>query len=205
MMALMQDNQREPGKEKASGLTSSAYDRVSENTSQKGSCKSNRLDKKLGRGDGGRWSWRSLLLDLLVLVMCAALVTGGVFGYRALQKVYAPQWEEKTVEFCVRICNVDVAGIYDEEGNSLFENREIWHGDRAAGEKLGTVVSMTSSPDDENDKIATVYLTVRGEASYRREKGYYIGDMRLLAGSKLPCRVGGFMSEGEVISLHEYS
>ena len=204
-MAPMQDKQRYIGGEKASGFSEDArhLKGVAASTLGKKNPRSDRKNEKNEMRDGKKGgAWRRLTVDLLLLLVLAALIVGGIWGYRTLKSVYAPEWTETKVEFCIRIRGVDVAGIYDEEGRSLFEDCDVWYSDLAEGELLGTVVDV-EAPPEEDGNTATLYLTVRGKALYRTGEGYYVGDTRLLAGMEDMFRVRGMMAKGEVISLCE--
>lgn len=203
-MESMQDNQHRMSGEKASGLYEGVQSRSSTHT--EGEKKRARADRKADRGDGlgGRKNnvWRRWIVDIVLLLAIAGLIVGAVFGYRALKRVYAPQWEERNVEFCIRIRGVDVGSIYDENGHSLFEGCTVWHTDRLDGESLGQVVEV-EAPPEESGHTATLYLTVRGTALYREGEGYYVGETRLLAGVESSFRVQGMTSVGDVIFLRE--
>ena len=203
-MAPMQEKQRLVGGEKLSGLSADAH--RDGGVTHRPTKKANRSSRRNDRNDAREWKkregFRRLMVDTVLLLIIAALAVGGVWGYRALKEVYAPVWDETTVEFCIRIGGVDVASIYDEEGRSLFDQCDVWHSDHAQGELWGTVVDV-DAPPEENGHTATLYLTVRSAALYRAGEGYYIGETHLLAGMKSTFRVRGIMAEGEVISLRE--
>ena len=65
---------------------------------------------KMGKTDAGRGRsriWVTLLVDLILLLVIAGLVVGGVFAYRAIRELYAPAWETREVVFKVEMTGID--------------------------------------------------------------------------------------------------
>lgn len=153
----------------------------------------------------GKRLGRALLVDLIILVVLALLILGGVFGYRALREYYAPTWETRAVTFTVVMENIPLDMVkYGQDGRPTMENSPIWSSDRTDADQLGTVKEVRTvlvSADGAN--TLTLYLTVEATAYYREGKGYRMGETMLLAGGEGVYRLQGLTAEGTIISMHE--
>lgn len=196
-MATIRDDRRHAGGNKSSaprvgdGMALPDVD-----PQRKGEC----TDKRARRA-------RAFAADIVLLVVLAALCVGGFFGYRALKKVYDPVREVRTVEYTVRVTDVDAKTVntvvHDEQGNSLFENSRIYHTDSANGACVGTVKHVRLNETEQS--TYTLYLTVEAEVEYLEGDGYSVQDWHLLAGTTERYRVQGLSFEGFIMSLHEKS
>ena len=154
---------------------------------------------------GNRW-WISLLMDLLLLVILAGIVVGGIYGYRFLRELYAPTWETREVVFCVEMTGIDPGMVkYGQDGRPTFVNNPIWSSDQTDADYLGTVTDVRTVlvALEDGTNTLTLYLTVEAEAYYRTGKGYRMGETMLLAGTEGVYRLDGMSSAGLVISMHE--
>ena len=88
-----------------------------------------------GRGRGktmlirrGNRLWVALVVDVILLVLLAGLIVGGIFGYRAVRDMYAPVWDERDVVFGVKMENVPPEMVkYDsEKGKYFIVGSPIW-------------------------------------------------------------------------------
>lgn len=204
-MANRQDERRRIGGSKASGLQ----------TGGSISLPGNEAPSVGKRGDRGEMVaerrpvyWRTAVADLVLLLLLAALCVGVIFGYRALEKVYNPEGEACRMEFSIRVTDVDEKTVntflYDENGNNLFENSEIYHTDRVDGECLGIVKDVKVEPGSDPAKATfTLYLTVENDVVYRQGEGYFVDEIQLLAGMTGQYRVHGMSFEGLMTALHE--
>ena len=155
-----------------------------------------------------RKRWVSLVVDLILLVVLAGLIVGGVFAYRAIRELYAPTWETREVVFCVEMTGIDPAMVkYGQDGRPTIAGHALWSSDRDDADCLGTVTDvrtvLVSGEDGRN--TLNLYLTVEAKAHYREGKGYRMGATMLLAGMKGSFLAEGLMAEGTVISMHEKS
>ena len=151
-------------------------------------------------------TWKTLVVDLVLLVVIVGLVVGGVFAYRAIRDLYAPVWETRDVVFCVKMDGIDPSMVkYGQDGRSTFTGNPIWSSDRTDADCLGTVTDVRTVlvSRDDGDNTITMYLTVEAQAYYRVGKGYRMGATMLLAGTEGVFRVEGMVAEGAVISMHE--
>lgn len=159
---------------------------------------------RLGR-QGNRW-WISLLVDMLLLVILAGIVVGGIYGYRFLRELYAPTWETREVVFCVEMTGIDPGMVkYGQDGRPTFVNNPIWSSDQIDADFLGTVTDVQTVlvALEDGTNTLTLYLTVEADAYYRSGKGYRMGETMLLAGTEDVYRLEGLSSAGIVISMHE--
>ncbi|MBR5124017.1 MAG: DUF4330 family protein, partial [Clostridia bacterium] len=151
-------------------------------------------------------TWKTLVVDLVLLVVIVGLVVGGVHFYRTLRDLYAPVWETREVVFCVRMDGIEPSMVkYGQDGRYTFTDKPIWSSDRTDADCLGTVTDVQTvlvSRDDGYNTV-TMYLTVEAQAYYREGKGYRMGATMLLAGSEGVFRVEGMAAEGVIISMHE--
>ena len=152
--------------------------------------------------------WVTLVVDILLLVLIAGLVVGGIFGYRAVRELYAPTWEVRDVVFGVKLENIPPEMVkYDQDkGQYTIVGNPIWSSERTDADMLGTVtdVSTVLVSTDENNTV-TLYLKVEAQAYYRAGKGYRMGETLLLAGSTGTYRLEGLTAEGMMIFMHEAS
>ena len=88
-------------------------------------------------------TWKTLVVDLVLLVVIVGLVAGGVFAYRAIRDLYAPVWETRDVVFCVKMDGIDPSMVkYGQDGRSTFTGNPIWSSDRTDADCLGTVTDV---------------------------------------------------------------
>ena len=155
----------------------------------------------------GKRLWVSLLVDFLLLALVAGLAVGGVFGYRALREMYAPEWEVREVIFRVKMENIppDMVRYDQAQGKFAIVGNPIWSSEHTDADMLGTVEEIrTATASLENgETVLTVYLDVKANAYYRKGKGYRMGETMLLAGSTGVYRLEGLAAEGMIISVRE--
>lgn len=152
--------------------------------------------------------WVPILVDMILILVLAGLLVGGIFGYRAARDVYAPVWETRDVVFCIRLDGIDSRFVLDENGSyRSFLGESVWSSNSTNADHLGTVSDtrvVQTTYDDGADRI-TLYMTVTATARYRAGQGYYLGDTRLLAGIEGHFRLPGLSWDGVIISLCEAS
>ena len=162
----------------------------------------------------GKAVWKGVLVDLIVVILLAGLGVGIFYGYQALKELYAPVWEARRVDIVVEIRNVDYAS--SDELISVIEGHPLYYGDKADSVNLGTVTNVrwedqpiidsgkdNSNPTMENKDMVILYLTVSVNTQYHNKDGYYIGDVRLLAGESAVFRANGMVSEGMIIAMND--
>lgn len=167
------------------------------------------------RGEGKRFTGRkgprrgvTLLVDILLLLILAGLITGGVFAYRAIRELYAPTWETREVVFGVEMTGIDLDLVkYGQDGRPTITGHPLWSSDRDDADLLGTVTDVRTVlvSGEEGENTLNLYLTVEATAYYREGKGYRMGTTMLLAGMKGTFMAQGLVAEGMVISMHEKS
>ena len=196
-MAFMK---RHDGDSKASSLAATPVTHIPAPTERKKGQKG-----KMGKKDTGRGRsriWITILVDLVLLIVIAGLVVGGVFAYRAVRELYAPVWETRDVVF-----EVEMKGINPDmlDGRPDIVNRPLWSSDQADADLLGTVTDVQTSLDinERGEYVLTLRLTVEATAYYREGKGYRMGATMLLAGMKGTFMAYGLVADGTVISMHE--
>lgn len=196
------DKERELNGYKASSLSDDTLQpiaRTASGTKKRGRDKKNEVNlsarRKAARG--------GFVVDLVLLLLVALLSVGGWFGYRALKVLYTPVWDTRQVEFCVEIRNID----YDSADELLptLEDHGLWYSDTAEGDYLGIVSDVRAVPTitEDGKETMTLYLTVRTQAKYSREQGYFVGSTRILAGETGIYRAEGMIAEGIVVSLDD--
>lgn len=147
-------------------------------------------------GRGKRRVWVSVLVDVILLLVLAGLIVGGYFGYRAISRIYAPEWEQREVIFRVQFNDVDPA-ILEAQYQSL-NGSQLWSSEHTDADLLGTVVGVS-----EYEAGEPLEITVKAKAYYREGQGYRMGSTMLLAGSEGVYRMNGLTAEGTIISMHE--
>lgn len=145
--------------------------------------------------------WKGILLDVIILLVLVGLGTGIFFTYQAIREIYAPVWDERDIEFVVKIANIDYKRA--DEILPTLADHGLWYTDAADGQRLGTVtdVIMEAFNTGDGQGSMTLYLTVSTTAQYHKADGYFVGDIRLLAGEKMVYRANGLVAEGMIISI----
>ena len=198
-MAFMKRNDTDS---KPSSLSPSSAIRVSVPTEGKKDRKGKMGKKTTGRSRSRVWV--TVLVDLILLIVIAGLVVGGVFAYRAIRELYAPVWETREVVFEVEMKGIDLDNLeYDKI--TAIKDRPLWSSDLADADLLGTVTDIQTFliPDENGENTLTLHLTVEATAYYREGKGYRMGATMLLAGMKGTFMAYGLVADGMVISMHE--
>lgn len=156
----------------------------------------------------GSRQWVAVLVDLLLLLALAGLVTGAVFGFRAVRELYAPTWETRTVVYTVEIQGIDPGAVkYNSDGRYIYIDNPMWSSVYTDADCLGTVTDVkgTRVTAEDGSSTLTLILTVEADAAYREGKGYRMGETMLLAGMTGEFRMEGMAATGTVISMQEKS
>ena len=183
---------------KASSLENDALSEISSKSDKKTGVRHN-AD---GRSNQKRAFRRGVVADLILLLVLVGLGMGAWLGYHAVRDMYAPVWEERSIELCVRITDID----YERADQLLsgLTDHSLWHTDAVDGTEIGRVTDVRAVPSTVNGReIMTLYLTVEVTAQYRNSQGYFVGDVRLLAGATDLYRANGLVAEGTVVSLND--
>lgn len=148
------------------------------------------------------------VVDVVILLLLAALGVGIWFGYRYLKQKYAPLWEQRTVTYCILVEGLDPELItYGPDGQVTLCGQTVYASDREEADNLGTVMSAETvliTREGEKESV-DLYLYVEAETRYQAGYGYWAGDTRLLAGSQGTYRLFGLIVRGQIISLEEKS
>lgn len=211
-MSTIHSHQNGPQGPKASSLPDSAAlaSPRSGQAARRGGGKESLNPRRTGRR-GGSW-----IVDIILIVLLAGVITGAWFGYRALKAYFSPAWQERDVMFIVELPGVDPALLtYNDDGQLSLVGKDIWSSDRTDADRLGRVASAETLPDErylnsetgregETDDVpVTLYVTVSAKANYRPAEGYWMGGTRLLAGSRGTFRLEGLVASGEILTLDE--
>ncbi len=193
-------NHEREGLQKASSLDGDALGApLSRHTENRRKSKDKQEDRVLtGKG---RSVWWGILADVMILLVLAGVGIGVWFGYNAIKEIYAPMWEDREVELCVKITDIDY--VRADELLPGLSDHPLWYGDASDSVKLGTVTDVRAVPSTtaEGKEVMTLYLTVSVTAEYRNGDGYFVDDVRLLAGESSIYRANGLVSEGMIVSL----
>ncbi len=157
--------------------------------------------RRSGTGKDRKRSFRrGVVADLILLALLIGLGFCAWLGYRTVRELYVPQWEDRSIELCIRITDID----YDRADSLLsgLTDHPLWYTDAVDGTELGLVTDVRAEPSTvEGRQIMTLYLTVDVTAQYRNSEGYFVGDVRLLAGDTGLYRANGLVAEGTVVTL----
>ncbi len=196
----MNHEKREPAERKASSLPSDTLPRMARLSGSQGNKSRDKMSGKYGKRG---LFWRGVVVDAILLLLLIGVGVGVWMGYRAIKAAYEPVWEQRRVEYSVEIRNID----YDRADQLLpaLADHGLWRGSDADGDYLGMVSDVRAVPSvtEEGRETMTLYLTVSAEAKYLRDKGYYMGDTRLLAGINEMFRAEGLLAEGTIVSMRE--
>ena len=155
----------------------------------------------------GKRLWMAILVDVLFLALVAGLTLGGVYGYRALREMYAPEWEIREVVFRVKMENIPPEMLVMDTAQSdlVIKGKSIWSSEQTDADMLGIVENVRTATvsTESSETVLTMYLDVRASAYYRKGKGYRMGETMLLAGSTGTYRLAGLAAEGMIISVSE--
>ena len=194
------NDERDQGLHKASSLEGDRLTTPSRMGVKNSKRQRDRQGERTLSGKQRTW-WKGILMDVIILLVLVGLGTGIFFAYQAIRDIYAPVWDERDIEFVVKIANID----YERADEILptLADHDLWHTDAADGQRLGTVtdVIMEAFNTGEGKATMTLYLTVSTTAQYHKADGYFVGDIRLLAGETVVYRANGLVSEGMIISI----
>ena len=142
----------------------------------------------------------SVWVDLILLVVLATVIVGGVMGYRTLKRVYAPEWEERDIVFVMDVSHVNASILPD------FWHAEapLYVSDSVDAAPVGYLMDSPYVMDDASeDGYVTVRLLLHGKARYRKGEGYYCGNTPILAGLSGDVRVDGVSGNGMIMMVLE--
>ncbi len=146
-------------------------------------------------------------VDILLLLLLIAAITGGVFGYRLLQRIYAPKGEDREVILTVELARVDAEILpkyWVINGTVLLTDRE---GNVGGGTLYTPPIAYESVTDatvpSENTTYKAFTIGVRATAFYREGRGYFLGDVPLLAGESYAIRLNGISTECMITAVYE--
>ena len=148
----------------------------------------------------------SVLVDVILLMVLAGLVTGAWYGFSALRELNAPTWETRSVVYTLELQGVSPGDVkYNSDGRFIYIGAPVWSSVYTDADQLGTVTDVQSTrvTDEEGKSTLTLVMTVEADASYRAGKGYRMGETMLLAGLTGEFRFEGMTAQGTVISLKE--
>ncbi len=142
-----------------------------------------------------------LAVDIILILVFVGLAVGGFFGYRALKKIYAPQWETREVTVILELTDVDPA-IVPRINSRIY--LDLTDGQTV----LGTCVTGQPGimPPDENGVASTnkyYRLVLKTTARYRAGAGYFVDDYPLLAGIGGTYRFSGGIAKGTILAVYE--
>ncbi|MBE6585053.1 MAG: hypothetical protein E7645_00840 [Ruminococcaceae bacterium] len=149
-----------------------------------------------------KFPWKSLIVDVILLVILCGVGVGAFWGYHTVKNMYMPTWQEKEIEFCVEIPDVEKGRA--NQLLSVLEGKKLWHSGQADGDTLGIISDAGYDPGSE-DNVINLILTVKTTAEYRKGEGYYINSTRILAGETTELRTEGFVGEGVVLYVRDLS
>jgi hypothetical protein len=161
---------------------------------------------KVASGRRGSRRWAAVLVDVILLLVLAGLITGAWFGFTVLRELYAPTWETRTVVYTVELQGVSPGDVqYSSDGRFVYIGAPVWSSVHTDADFLGTVTDVTSTrvTDEAGASTLTLVMTVEADAFYREGKGYRMGETMLLAGLTGEFRFKGMTAQGTVISLKE--
>ncbi len=149
---------------------------------------------------------RALWVDIVLLLLLAAILVGGILGYRAVKRAYAPRWETREIVFVVEFPQLDAEILPTPD-------EDYWHlyaplyteGDELLGYLIEaphyTAVPADGTADGRTYK--TVRMTLQTAAQYRVGEGYYCGEVHILAGLSGKLRIDGVSGRGQIIEVCE--
>ena len=134
--------------------------------------------------------------DLSVVILTVLLLVSAIFGYRFLKnKTLEPNAKKTVVEYQILLYDVPA----DAEPESWNE-QSVRLSTQAEGSTLGAV---TSARWDERAPRA-VQVTVRVNAQYKENNGYWVDSLRLMAGvtpTDAKFELGDVSAKGMIIAL----
>lgn len=145
--------------------------------------------------------WRSVLVDVIILLVLVGIGVGGWLGYLALRDIYAPVYDQKEVSYVLKLVDID----YDRADELLpaLPEGDVYYSAKADGVCIGQVSDVIAVPSVTGDgkETMTLYLTVSVTATYHPKDGYYVEDICLLAGEVAVYRTKGLVAEGMILSI----
>jgi hypothetical protein len=194
------------GEYKASSLTDSTQTTPTPGAPSAAEARKDMSSTALHRRD--KRFFRTMLVDLITILLIVAAGFGAVCGYRWLQGMYAPEWDTRDVVYVVRFEGLPADMIpLNDSGKPALVGKPIYSSVTTDADLLGTVtdaVAVSVSHEDGSTSM-TLQLTVQANARYREGKGYWMGNTRLLAGDSGTYRLESMSAEGLIISLNQRS
>lgn len=194
------------GEHKASSLTDSTQTTPAAGAPATAEVRKDMSSTSLRRRD--KRFLRTLLVDLITILLIVAAGFGAVYGYRWLQGMYAPEWDTRDVVYVVRFEGLSADMIpLNDSGKPALVGKPIYSSITTDADLLGTVTDALAVPVSHEDgsTSVTLQLTVQASARYREGKGYWMGNTRLLAGDSGTYRLESMSAEGLIISLNQKS
>jgi hypothetical protein len=162
------------------------------------------VKKPSRRGDGKK---RFSLIDAIILVVVAALVTLVIFAYAGGLDI-SFSTKKTSITYTIELQGIDPAlaaniavgaAVIDENGYSL--------GNVAAGVEVDSYFEVSYDPVSKevvslsHPALSNVLLTITAEARIDEVKGYLVDGRRIAVGADYFIDLPGFEGRGECISI----
>lgn len=165
----------------------------------------NEEQKKPSRRSGEKK--RFSLIDAIILVVVAALITVIVFAYVGGLDI-SFSTKKTSITYTIELQGIDPAlaaniavgaAVIDENGYSL--------GNIAAGVEVDSYFEVSYDPvskevvSSEHPTLSNVLLTITAEARIDEVKGYLVDGQRIAVGAEYFIDLPGFEGKGECVSI----
>lgn len=155
------------------------------------------------RGDKKRFS----LIDAIILVVVAALVTLIVFVYVGGLDI-SFSTKKTPITYTIEIKGIDPALVTNiDVGDAVIDENGYSLGNIAAGVEVDSYFEVSYDPvskevvSTEHPTLSNILLTITAEAEIDDVKGYLVDGQRIAVGADYFIDLPGFEGKGECISI----
>ncbi len=139
-----------------------------------------------------------LVFDIIIGILMLALAVGVVVGAYYLFRAFSDDYEAVEIEYTF----VMTGESYELVRYRISENSRVYVDTENNTHYMGKVLSSQVVELDEEGN-AMLVLRIASEAKYRKEEGYFIGDLRIAVGSDYILRSGALLIDGAIVELND--
>ncbi len=140
-----------------------------------------------------------IAVDILIVVVLIAAITGAVWGIFALTEYFSTRYAQKQITYTLLAEDVRAELAIDAEGECVvLSDTDVF---MAEGENtpMGRVQSV--SVKNNEDGTVDLYVVVRTKADYNYTLGYFADKVKIAVGKAYTYRFSGLVSDAVIVEL----